>query len=904
MSKGRKILFVLVSFTVIFAPMGVASAKTYDFTNVPLLHKAYEGHDDQLPADSLPDYWAELSSGKYTAISASDDNRAEYSSGYPEEYDFHRFEFKIDEDPSVISQLRIRHEGYGYNDIGGYGLELFIWNCASSSWESVGLHYASGDAVIEAATTSGFADYIDTGGYLQLLAETRYHSASCPYLYAWNGTASEFIADFNTPGGLGYYDASAGKPYYPRPEDYTKIDGLQLEPCDGVYRVEIAEDQDEVVYLDQAKLLVVDHPQGTEIYTPTMTKFAQAYPFKVYTIKEPKLPVCAVDENGEDILSVISKVDRTYTEGKDFYWDTITLDFGDLSGSEEIKLVFNAYMDWPLAPEIAARYMTEEYRARVEVINEGGDWEEVSLEEPLGLPVAKPRTYVVDITDWFKTEDYRVRIHYYERALFDYIAVDTSEDGEVSISELDPVSADLHWKGVAKEFSPDGTKPLIADYYTTADTSGFEPFAGNLTRYGDVLPLLAEVDDKFVIMHAGDDISLAFNEVPVSEGMERDYFLFSDAYYKLHFVRMLLGEDISSVEPLPFHGMSAYPYPDDEGYPYDAEHMAYLEEYNTREVVASPPGESEHHTIYTDYVKIEVDLASTGPDLVVEKSVAFDSYGNFIVSYNVTNQGTVEAGPSTTAKYVNGGWEDSESCPPLGPGESHSGEFCPEPIPSPCPCGGTFNVTVCADDDEDVEEMNEDNNCEVNIVERPCPEIVDPKRDSLYVDVDGNGAASPGDILQYVAEIRNEGNATATGVAFSDTVDANTILLCAAPYAAIASQGSITGCTPGPGGSLAADLGDLAPGGAATVTFYVRIGYGDFDQVYNQGIVRGNNFADDPTDDPDTTEPDDSTNTPISPPDPTPAPAVPTLNHWGIVAMIILFAGLLVWRARRRLFAW
>jgi len=894
MSKGRKILFVLVSLVMVLAPIGAASAKPYDFTDVPLLHSAYEGYDDQLPADTTPDYDEELSSGEYTAISASDDNRAEYSAGYPAKYDFHRFEFKIDEDPSLISQLYIMHEGYGVNQ-GWPGLELFIWNYTSSSWESVGLHYADHDATIEKTYTSGFSDYIDIDGYLQLLAETKYHSASCPYLYTWNGAGFEFIADFNTPGGLGYYDASAGQPYLPKSEDYVKIDGSQLEASDGTYRLELAEDQDEVVYFDQVKLLVVDHPQGTELYTPTMTKFAQPYPFKVYTIRDPKPPISAVDNNGVDILPVISEIDRMYTEAEDFHWDTITLDPGDLSGAKEIKLVFNAYIDWPLVPAIAARYMSEEYRARVEVINEHGEWQEVSIEEPLGLPQAKPRTHIIDITDWFETDDYRVRISYWEKVLFDYIVFDTSEDEEVLVSALDPVSADLHWKGVAKEFSPDGKKPFIADYYTTVDASGFEPFVGNFTRYGDVLPLLGQVDDKFVIMHAGDDISLAFNEVPVSQGMERDYFLFSDAYYKLHFVRILLGEDISRVEPLPFHGMSAYPYPDDEGYPYDAEHMAYLEEYNTREVVASPPGESGHHTIYTDYVKVEVELIS--PDLMVSiTSVTFDEYGNFIVSYNVTNQGPTPAGESETAKYVNGSLEESQACPALAPGDSHSGEFDSEH----CPCGDTLEIVVCADDGGSVVESDDTNNCETNNVECPCPEIVDPKQDSLYVDVDGNGAASPGDILEYIAEIRNEGNATAIGVTFSDTVDVNTSLMCTPPYAPIASQGLITTCTPGHGGSLAADIGDMSPGDVVTVTFYVRVGYGEFDQVYNQGIVRGDNFADDPTDDPDTPEPDDSTDTPISPPGPTPPPGVPTVNHWGIAAMIILFVGLLVWAVRRR----
>jgi hypothetical protein len=36
------------------------------------------------------------------------------------------------------------------------------------------------------------------------------------------------------------------------------------------------------------------------------------------------------------------------------------------------------------------------------------------------------------------------------------------------------------------------------------------------------------------------------------------------------------------VEPLPFHGMSAYPYGADEHYPDDDLHRAYRREWNTR----------------------------------------------------------------------------------------------------------------------------------------------------------------------------------------------------------------------------------------------------------------------------------------------------------------------------------
>ena len=593
---------VILVFTVFVAPV---SATVYDFKDT-VNNKAYEGYDDNKPADVPPDYEVELSGDEYHAINTSDNNRASYAkSGMPEgQYEFHRFKFKINELISDISQLYVMHEGYG--SIGGQtGLHFYVWNYTASEWDEVNYNLAGSDTVIDKTYTSGFSNYINASGYLQLLAETRFHASSCPFLYAWNGTGFAFIADFNTPGGLGYYDASAGKPYVSKPKDYVKIDGSQLEAVNGTYRLEIAEDQDEVVYLDGVKLLVVDHPQGTEIYTPTMTKFAEPYPFKVYTIKDPKLPVSAVDENGADILPIVSEVDRIYTEGKDFHWDTITVDFGDLSEAKEIKLLYNAYIEWPLAPGIAARYMNEEYRVWVEVINEDGEWENVSIEEPLGLPQATPRTVAINITDWFKTDDYRIRIHSYENIKIDYIAVDTTEDEEVIITELDPISADIHFKGVAKEFSQDGKRPYLADYYITVDASGFEPFVGNFTRYGDVLPLLTKVDDKFVIMHAGDDISLAFNEVAIPEGMERDYYLLSGAYYKLHFVRILLNESESRVDPLPFHNMSYYPYPENESYPYDAEHLAYLQEYNTRKfnILSS---KSEHNTIYTDYVKVEV----------------------------------------------------------------------------------------------------------------------------------------------------------------------------------------------------------------------------------------------------------------------------------------------------------
>ena len=89
----------------------------------------------------------------------------------------------------------------------------------------------------------------------------------------------------------------------------------------------------------------------------------------------------------------------------------------------------------------------------------------------------------------------------------------------------------------------------------------------------------------YVITRQGDEIRILFpaDTDSVSEGMERDYFLFASAWFK---VDGLPYVDFT-VDPLPFHGMTCFPYPETESYPYDTTHVDYLEEYNIR-VIENP----------------------------------------------------------------------------------------------------------------------------------------------------------------------------------------------------------------------------------------------------------------------------------------------------------------------------
>ena len=85
-------------------------------------------------------------------------------------------------------------------------------------------------------------------------------------------------------------------------------------------------------------------------------------------------------------------------------------------------------------------------------------------------------------------------------------------------------------------------------------------------------------------MGRGEQIALRFSAKefgPVPEGHRRTFLLKTDSYCK---DMDLFTAYPDSVEPLPFHGMSGYPYPPEEQYPDTEQTRAYRRQYNTRTV--------------------------------------------------------------------------------------------------------------------------------------------------------------------------------------------------------------------------------------------------------------------------------------------------------------------------------
>ena len=431
----------------------------------------------------------------------------------------------------------------------------------------------------------------------QTIVEEQILKGSCPYLYAWDGTEFVFVNDVLWPSALGMpLGIMAGEPLYAFPnstDEYLSVPGEKVRPKDGKFELRFTTELWESPYLDNVKLIVLDHPDSVDVYI-NETFIPPPYPpFRTYNISNKYLPLSAVDQAGNDLREAVLAKDKTYTnhltagafQGITELHDLI-LDFGNLTNSDSIFLFLQGWLfptDASINVNISQSNTTNLIFPKLQVINDAGIWETVI--DNLGFPKGKNKTMIVNLTDKFIVQDYRVRIRTNMQIFWDhiFIATDVTNKDLVMIS-LQPVLADLHYRGFSALSRKDFSSPHLPDYYDVTTGQKWRDLTGVYTRYGDVLPLLLESDNKYVIMNAGDEISLEFTATELPElpnNWTRNFLFYNDGWLKDGDLNTAHGQ---TTKPLPFHGMSSYPYGPSDSYPNDPESIDYLELYNTRTV--------------------------------------------------------------------------------------------------------------------------------------------------------------------------------------------------------------------------------------------------------------------------------------------------------------------------------
>ena len=429
-------------------------------------------------------------------------------------------------------------------------------------------------------------------GRAYLYKEAQRLSGSCPMIWTWDGNGIQFITDVLGVAPLGAADGDGS--YFPvNHTEYVQIPGSKLAVKDGQYDIRITEELSEVSYLDQVQLYAIDHPAGSEIFTNEKFKNPPYPEFRLFGVTKRVYPLAARDDQGRDVLPQLVAKDQTYpdqfprSELGVAKLHTLELDFGKAAPAGRAVLLLNGWVDWPDGSTFRAA--SQETKGGLvypylQMQDSSGQWKTVN--EDMGMPAGKPKTIAVDLR--FPGASRKLRIVtslcvYWDEIFLSEGAPERELRPEVRRTLAPLASADLRFRGFSEAtIHPQRKQPDAFRYAAVSPTSFWNPTSGNYTRYGDVRQLLLNVDDRLVIMGSGDEIRLRFpaQALPaVAAGWTRDFLLKVDGWAKDRDANTAYS---ATVAPLPFHGMSSYPYPPGEHFPMDAAHRQYLQSYNTR----------------------------------------------------------------------------------------------------------------------------------------------------------------------------------------------------------------------------------------------------------------------------------------------------------------------------------
>jgi Tfp pilus assembly protein PilF len=392
--------------------------------------------------------------------------------------------------------------------------------------------------------------------------------ASCPFLFAWNGTRMDFVKDAVPWGSaIGLRINTLGSAKIAATGEWYKIRRDQLVPHDGYYDLRITAELWEVYYYDRIALMTVDHPAGTEVYVDERFVIP---PLKLgfTTVATPHRIARAIDDNGKDVTEIVSTLDGRALDsfGRGQYQGItrdhfLEVDLGDdAPKSGPLYLVAQGSIHDTESSLNVAITQGNRWHAQgmsIEVPDGHGGW--VAAQSNLGFPAGRKKTILFNLTDIFRPGTPRkVRIRTNLEIYWDCIEWAQGEPGaNVKTQTLDPTLADLHYRGYSTIDRPDAGAPEVPNYYEILGTKQrWRDLIGYYTRYGDVRELLKQVDDRYVIVNSGDEMSLQFAEQPAPpSGWLRDFIVVGDGWIKDGDFNSTFSK---TVLPLPYHAKQEY----------------------------------------------------------------------------------------------------------------------------------------------------------------------------------------------------------------------------------------------------------------------------------------------------------------------------------------------------------
>ncbi|MDE2887513.1 MAG: FG-GAP-like repeat-containing protein [Gemmatimonadota bacterium] len=422
-----------------------------------------------------------------------------------------------------------------------------------------------------------------------ILAQQRL-KGSCPWVFAFNGEDVAFIKDFLWRSPLGMRINAQVTAGVSQTEDWILIRGEELASRDGFYDIRITSELWETQFVDWVELMVVDHPPDVAVFVDE--RFAMRQPdLKVIATGAPVAVRAARDDAGRDVSAMVNARDARYLDTFALgryqgvaadHWVEIDLPRAAESGGG--WLIGHGWI-YPTDSSInVAMGHGAEVRPqglRLDALRRDGAWE--SVKPDLGFPAGKFKTIAIDLTGVAST---RLRLGTNLEIYWDWLAWAARADGApVRTRRIGSRTAALRGRGFSEISHPDRRSPDVPLYSAAVNTAPrWWDLRGYHTRFGDVRPLLANVDDRYVIMNAGDELVMRFPDPgPPPDGWVRDFVLMGDGWVKDGDYNTAFS---GTVLPLPSHAWSSYETPPDrlEDDPVYRRNPSDWQNYHTRYV--------------------------------------------------------------------------------------------------------------------------------------------------------------------------------------------------------------------------------------------------------------------------------------------------------------------------------
>jgi tetratricopeptide (TPR) repeat protein len=405
------------------------------------------------------------------------------------------------------------------------------------------------------------------------IVATQRLKGSCPWVFAYDGQRMQFVTDFLWRSPLGLRINAQDTAGVAQTEDWVRIGGGQLAPRDGMYDVRITAELWETHFIDHVALLVVDHPPGTDVFVDE--RFAREPPtMQAHAVSTPRAVVRAWDDTGREVTAMVAAQDGRYlaTFERGAYQGIAKEHFVEVELAEPIDadgarwLVAHGWVyptDSSINVAIGQGGHVQPRGLSLEAQDRSGRWAVVAPD--LGFPAGKNKTILIDLQQVTRagvSQVRRLRLRTNLEIYWDYLA--TADDlrathaSPLLTRRLQPGVAELRFRGFSETDYGRRDVPETPHYDRLASTSPrWRDLTGYHTRFGDVQPLVAGVDDRYVIMNAGDELRLRFPAPPPPPaGWTRDFVLIGDGWEKDGDFNTGASQ---TVLPLPSHDRPDYP---------------------------------------------------------------------------------------------------------------------------------------------------------------------------------------------------------------------------------------------------------------------------------------------------------------------------------------------------------